>query len=113
MTNQNETFGRLLRGAINSIAAYEGKTAAAIEATQRELQVEAWPTSVLLKVRMALHIGAAQQRDGDYFGPPLNRVARLCSAGVRSAVLLAATTLRFRSDGTRSVDPPAGGNHSR
>src|SRR4029453_17765855 len=31
MTNQSETFGRLLRGAINSIAAYEGKAAAAVE----------------------------------------------------------------------------------
>ena len=31
MTMQSETFGRLLRGAINSIAAYEGKTALAIE----------------------------------------------------------------------------------
>jgi class 3 adenylate cyclase len=27
-----------------------------------------------------LHTGAAQERDGDYFGPPVNRVARLLSA---------------------------------
>ena len=31
MTNQSEAFGRLLRGAINSMAAYEGKAAAAVE----------------------------------------------------------------------------------
>jgi hypothetical protein len=31
MTTRNETFGRLLKGAINSIAAYEGTTAPAIE----------------------------------------------------------------------------------
>jgi transcriptional regulator with XRE-family HTH domain len=31
MTNQSETFGRLLRGAINSIAAYEGKATAGVE----------------------------------------------------------------------------------
>src|SRR5262245_23968882 len=31
MTNQSEIFGRLLRGAINSIAAYEGKSAASVE----------------------------------------------------------------------------------
>src|SRR3989454_12654008 len=30
-----------------------------------------------LRVRMALHTGAAEQRDRDYFGPPLNRAARL------------------------------------
>ena len=28
-----------------------------------------------LRVRMALHTGAAEERDGDYFGPPVNRVA--------------------------------------
>src|SRR5215207_1079278 len=31
MSNRSETFGRLPKGAINSIAAYEGKTAPAIE----------------------------------------------------------------------------------
>ena len=30
-----------------------------------------------LRVRMAIHTGHAENRDGDYFGPPLNRVARL------------------------------------
>ena len=35
------------------------------------------PSSVVIKVRAALHTGAAQERDGDYFGPPVNRVARL------------------------------------
>jgi class 3 adenylate cyclase len=30
---------------------------------------------------MALHVGTVLQHDGDYFGPLLNRVARLCAAG--------------------------------
>jgi class 3 adenylate cyclase len=33
-----------------------------------------------LRVRMALHMGAVEEREGDYFGPPVNRVARLLSA---------------------------------
>ena len=37
---------------------------------------------------MALHAGAAEERDGDYFGPPVNRVARLLSAGHGGQVLL-------------------------
>ena len=41
-----------------------------------------------VRVRMGLHAGAAQQRDGDYFGVPLNRVARLCAAGHGGQVLL-------------------------
>ena len=43
-----------------------------------------------LRVRMALHTGPAEQRAGDYFGPSLNRVARLLSAGHGGQVLLSA-----------------------
>src|SRR5215204_199585 len=39
-------------------------------------------------VRMALHTGSAEERDGDYFGPPLNRVARLLSAAHGGQTLL-------------------------
>ena len=41
---------------------------------------------------MALHTGAAEERDGDYFGPPVNRVARLLSAAHGGQVLLSAAT---------------------
>ena len=34
-----------------------------------------------LRVRMAMHAGAAEERDGDYFGPALNRVARCLRPG--------------------------------
>ena len=56
--------------------------AAALDA-QRRLQAEPWGEIGPLRVRMALHTGAAEERDGDYFGPPLNRVARLLAAGAR------------------------------
>jgi len=45
-----------------------------------------------LRVRIALHTGVAEQRDEDYFGPPLNRVARLLSAGHGGQVLLSGAT---------------------
>jgi len=61
--------------------------AAALDA-QRALHVERWPESVKLRVRMALHIGAVEVRDGDYFGAPLNRVARLLAAGHGGQTLL-------------------------
>jgi class 3 adenylate cyclase len=34
-----------------------------------------------VRVRMAVHTGEADQRHDDYFGPALNRVARLLNAG--------------------------------
>jgi class 3 adenylate cyclase len=56
--------------------------------SQRSLLKERWAESTPLRVRMALHMGAAEERDGDYFGPPLNRVARLLSAAHGGQVLL-------------------------
>ena len=61
--------------------------AAALEA-QRALHNERWPAPVKLRVRMALHIGAVELRDGDYFGAPLNRVSRLLAVGHGGQTLL-------------------------
>ena len=41
-----------------------------------------------LYVRMALHTGHAQERNADYFGPAVNRVARLMSIGHGGQVLM-------------------------
>jgi predicted ATPase/class 3 adenylate cyclase len=41
-----------------------------------------------LRVRMGLHTGYAEERDSDYFGPAVNRVARLMSIGHGGQVLL-------------------------
>ena len=45
-----------------------------------------------IKVRMGINTGEVQERDGDYFGPPVNRAARLMAAGHGGQVLLAAVT---------------------
>jgi predicted ATPase/class 3 adenylate cyclase len=59
---------------------------------------ERWGESIPLRVRMALHMGAAEERDGDYFGPPVNRVARLLSAGHGGQVLLSLPTQELVRD---------------
>jgi class 3 adenylate cyclase len=64
---------------------------AALEA-QRALHAEPWPDGARLRVRMALHSGAAEARDGDYFGAPLNRVARLLAAGHGGQTLVSEST---------------------
>ena len=42
-----------------------------------------------LPVRMGVATGEAQERDGDYFGPALNRAARVMAAGHGGQILLA------------------------
>jgi len=41
---------------------------------------------------MALHTGAAQEREGDYYGPAVNRAARLMAIGHGGQVLLSEVT---------------------
>ncbi len=64
------------------------RAVAAATAAQRELGSQNWDAVDGLRVRMAIHIGDADERDGDYFGPAVNRVARLLSAGHGGQVLL-------------------------
>ena len=60
---------------------------AAALAAQRGLQEEAWGEAVI-KARMGLHSGAAEERDDDYFGPVPSRAARIMSAGHGGQILL-------------------------
>ena len=71
-------------------------------AAQKALTSEVWPQLLILKVRMALHTGAAEARDNDYFGPPINRVARLLSTGYGGQTLLSQVTY----DLVRDTLPP-------
>src|SRR5688572_230503 len=45
-----------------------------------------------LPVRMGLATGEAEDRGGDYFGPALNRAARVMAAGHGGQILVAAAT---------------------
>lgn len=102
-----EVHDRLLRQAMEGAGGYVFKTVgdafcvafatapaalrAALEA-QRALAREAWAEIddglTGLKVRIGIHSGVATERDGDYFGPPVNRTARIESAGQGGQVLL-------------------------
>jgi predicted ATPase/class 3 adenylate cyclase len=65
---------------------------AAALAGQRALQQEPWAATGPLRVRMALHTGEAKAIEGDYLGPPLNRVAHLLAAGHGGQILLSQAT---------------------
>src|SRR5215211_4203982 len=59
---------------------------------QRGLSDEPWAVTGPLRVRMGLHTGEAQFREGDYFGAALNRAARITSAGHGGQVLCSEAT---------------------
>jgi predicted ATPase len=59
------------------------------EAVAAALEVQ---SGVGLPVRMGLHTGEAESRDGDFFGPTLNRAARVMDAGHGGQVLVSSAT---------------------
>jgi predicted ATPase/class 3 adenylate cyclase len=97
----------LVRGAIEARSGYvfstsgDGFAAAfarpdeavmAAKDAQALLRAEPWPRDAVVRVRMGLHSGAVDERDGDYFGPAVNRAARVMAAGGGGQVLLSSTT---------------------
>jgi len=76
---------------------------AALEA-QKYLQDEDWAEVGSISVRMGMDTGLAEFIDGDYMGPPVNRVARVLDQGDGGQILVTSTTadlLRHRlPDGT-------------
>ena len=65
---------------------------------QQAIEAQGWDLPAPLLVRMALHTGAAEERGGDYFGPPLNRVARLMTVGHGGQTLLSLAAQELTRD---------------
>ena len=69
----------------------EDAVAAMLDA-QRAHRAEDFSAIDGLRVRAAIHTGTADERDGDYFGPAVNRVARLLAIGHGGQVLVSGVT---------------------
>jgi predicted ATPase/DNA-binding SARP family transcriptional activator len=85
-----DTQGRVFANTGDGLCAAFPTASAALTAalgSQRALLQEKWRSPVPLRVRMAIHAGAAEPRGGSYVGPTLNRTARLLSLGWGGQVL--------------------------
>ena len=78
---------------------------------QGALRDTAWGEIGALKVRMAVHSGTAELRDGDYFGPALNRSARILAIGHGGQVLASAMTATLLGDRLADVELVDLGSH--
>ncbi|MET0326631.1 MAG: NB-ARC domain-containing protein [Ilumatobacteraceae bacterium] len=74
-------------------AAFEHADAAVRAAVllQRRLGDAAWPNGADIVVRIGMHLGRAEERDGNYFGPPVNRSARVMAFAEGRQIVVTAT----------------------
>jgi len=72
-------------------------TAAAVDG-QLGLSGEQWPEPTGLRVRMGLHTGEADYRDGDYYGTAVNRAARLMAVGHGGQIVCSQSTAELARD---------------
>src|SRR5205809_600140 len=66
--------------------------AAAVVAAQRAFAEHEWPSGADLRVRVGMHTGEPNLRDGTYVGLDVRRAARICQAGSGGQILLSART---------------------
>ena len=52
-----------------------------------------------LPVRIGLHVGSAEEREGDYFGPTVNRIARLHATAWGGQIILSAAAAELARPG--------------
>ena len=68
---------------------------------RRALAAHSWPGGIEVRVRIGLHTGQSEPKDGHYFGLAVHRAARIMSAGRGGQILLSASTFGLLAD-----DPP-------
>ena len=98
MTSHGGYVFKMVGDAVYAAFAVPADAVAAAVAAQHAISAEEWGEVGPLRVRMALHTGAAQSRDDDYFGPTLNRVARVLSTGYGGQILLSVATVELVRD---------------
>ncbi len=94
--------GRIFKRLGDGVCAVFGEAPAALAAAlgaQRRLAGLATPAGGPVRARMAIHAGPAEARDDDWFGPALNRVARLLAVAHGGQILVSAAARERAADG--------------
>jgi len=87
--------GHVFSSAGDGFGAVFGRAGDAVMAAlvaQRDLTAEPWMGGPVLRVRMGVHTGEAEEREADFFGPPVNRAARIMGAANGGQVLVSDLT---------------------
>jgi predicted ATPase/DNA-binding SARP family transcriptional activator len=83
-----------------SVFVHPSDALAAAAAIQEAVSSEPWPPTVPLQVRAGVHTGDAEARDGDWYGPAVNRAARLRALASGGQTLTSGVTAGLVADQT-------------
>lgn len=97
--DHNGTVVKTTGDGLLAVFAVSADAVAAALAGQQAIGAESWHLDPgQLRVRAALLTGEAEARQGDYYGPAINRAARLTAAAHGGQILLAKTTQELVRD---------------
>ena len=83
-----------------TVSVFDRPSAAAAAAIELQDAIfhEPWPLAEPMRIRISLHTGEAELRDGDYFGRAVNRAARLRSQASGGQILCSGATAELVID---------------
>jgi predicted ATPase/class 3 adenylate cyclase len=81
-----------------SVFAHPAKAVGAAVALQAAVRTEQWPSTAHVRVRVGVHTGDAEPRGGDWYGPAVNRAARLRALADGNQTLLTGVTAALVGD---------------
>ena len=80
-----------------------GAAQAAVAAQRTLSAAEPMPSPVELRVRIALHTGHCEERDGEYFGTAVDRLARLEAIAHGGQIIVSSTTAEILDEGPEQI----------
>jgi hypothetical protein len=89
-TNMTEAWSRPPGDGLHAVFGTARDAVLASIDAQRALAADSWPLPEHLRVRMGVHAGEAEIRDGDYYGTAVNRTTRIAGHIARTGVVLRA-----------------------
>jgi class 3 adenylate cyclase len=81
-----------------SVFAHPVEAVASAVGVQQAIAAEAWPTGLGLHARAGVHAGDAEPRQGDWYGPAVNRAARLRALAGGAQTLVSGVTAGLVAD---------------
>jgi class 3 adenylate cyclase/tetratricopeptide (TPR) repeat protein len=92
ITENGGQIFKTMGDAFLSVFPRPGNAVAAMLTAQQSLTAVDFSAIDGLRVRAAMHTGTAEEREGDYFGPTVNKVARLLAIGHGGQILVTSET---------------------